>query len=223
MKGGNHLYVTLICLALLDRVHSIPFSNVISACVIHDFFSWVGGSNQSQLLRSSQGLLLANLVNNLPVLQSEDSGSREVNLLAGAGLVEFAHRKVIKGNTGVFASANPAANHIVPFSDQGELVSVERDIWECLQIIGMLDSVINSFLLFFSNCTSYLAKLEEHFLGCFFAPTGTMHWIVNDKLICTNFVHDIDNALAPVFLEVFLDNCLVLFLQSGHGVGFYKE
>lgn len=52
--------------------------------------SSVGRCNQSKLLKRCQRSLLASLVHNETVLQSENSNARKMNLLAGIGFLEGA-------------------------------------------------------------------------------------------------------------------------------------
>ncbi|VUC28722.1 unnamed protein product [Clonostachys rosea] len=73
---------------------------------------FVGRRNQSKLLKRRQCSLLASLVHDQTILESENGGAGKVNLLAGVGLIERTDGKVIEGHTSVSATTNPAANNI---------------------------------------------------------------------------------------------------------------
>ena len=117
---------------------------MISLSIILDLFAWIRRSNQSQLLQSCQSLLFADLVHNFPILQRENSCTREIDLFSGIWLVELANCEVVKFPAGVLATPNPAAYHVVSLSNQGELVGVEGNTRERLltiKILGLIKSV----------------------------------------------------------------------------------
>lgn len=99
-----------------------------------DLFPKVWLLNQSKLLESRQSSLFPSLIHNQPILECEDSRSREVHFFARIRLLQSADCKIMEGNSRMSAASDPATDYIWPACDQGVLVGMKRDVWKGLLI-----------------------------------------------------------------------------------------
>lgn len=97
-----------------------------------DLFPRIWLLNQPKLLKSRQSSLFPSFIHNEPILESEDSRSREVHFLSRIRLLQSADCKIMESNSGMSAASDPATDYIWPACNQGVLVGMKRDVWKCL-------------------------------------------------------------------------------------------